>query len=142
MSRIIAVVLGLLLVAGLGACAKEEEPVKPDYTPVADSELFRRIEAIPGVVDSEVGFRRSATYGTEYFGPITVEEGADAPAILDRAYAILRQGRFDVGITVRAVQGGKQISSDSFGLTVGTEPNLRERYGPQPGDGSPPASGG
>lgn len=141
MHKVLAALLGLALAMAAGGCAKDDDgPVKPDYTPVADVELVQQIEAIPGVTDVQVKFRKSFTYGTEYHGPITVAEGIDAAAVLDRVYAILRQGRPGVGITVRAVQGGRQVSSDAFGLAVGTPPRLEERYGPQPGDGKPPAA--
>jgi hypothetical protein len=141
MVRIIAVVLGLALTLGLAGCKKEDGPVKPSYTPVADADLFKQVEEISGVADVDVKFRKSFTNGTGYYGPITVEEGVNAADVLDHAYAILRQGRFNVVITVYAVQGNREIFSDAFGLTVGTAPNLRERYGPQPGDGEPPSPG-
>jgi hypothetical protein len=142
-TTIIAVLLGLLLAVSSGGCTTDDDgPVKPDYAPLADTELVRQIEAVPGVAGVDVKFRKSFTDGTGYYGTITVDEDADAAAALDHTYAILRQGRFDVVITVSARQGRKVVFSDAFGLAAGVEPDLTDRYGPQPGDGKPPASGG
>lgn len=134
--RLVALVV---LLAILGGCRGSDEPKGPDYTPIADADLFAQIADLPGVSDVDVRYRKEFSYGNGYAGEITVDEGADAAATLDKAYAILRQGRFQVEISVVAMQGRKQIASSAFGLVAGTTANLDERYGPQPGDGTPPA---
>lgn len=139
--RAVLVVVAVLL-SVLAGCAKDDGPVKPDYTPVPDATLMSRIARLPGVADVDVTFQKSFDYGTGYVGRIRVDPDVDAAAVLDRSYAILRQGRYQVEITVVAVQDGRQVSSAGFGLDAGTTAALDERYGPQPGDGKPPTSGG
>lgn len=134
MTKVIAVAAGLLLTMG----CMHREPAKPDYDPVPDTKLFGQISDLPDVSAVDITFRKQFSYGTGYAGEITVDDGVDAAAVLDHVYAILRQGRSQVDISVRARQGVKQISSRDFGLVSGSPANLEKRYGPQPGDGTPP----
>jgi hypothetical protein len=139
--RLPILLIGVLML--LGACSlggSDDGPTKPDYTPVPDDELYSRIGQLPGV--QAVDVRYNGTWPeSKYSGEITIEPGADAQQVLDQAYAILRQGRYDVAITVAALQDRTSISFDRLaGGRPGIPAELEKRYGPQPGNGTPPSS--
>jgi hypothetical protein len=139
MLRLPMIVLGMLLLAG--ACSSGGSDggggTDPGYPPVPDDELYARIAKLPGVQASDI--RYDDTWPeSKYRGEITVEPGADVQAVLDAAYAVLRQGRADVAITVSALQDRTSIRFEGLGGRSGIPANLEKRYGPQPGDGTPP----
>ncbi|MCL3816878.1 hypothetical protein [Aeromicrobium wangtongii] len=137
--RLLLVVVAVTwLISGCGAGASDG-PERPEYTPVPDRELFSHIAALPGV--QAVDIRYDDTWPeSKYRGEITIESGADPQAVLDATYALLRQGRPDVAISVRGVQDRTSISFDLLDGRSGIPANLEKRYGPQPGDGTPPGS--
>lgn len=108
------------------------------YTPKPDAELFKAIRELPGVartdmLDSTTGFQE----GTGYSGYILLEHGADTAALIDATLAILWQGRRNAGYgLIKWNQDGKGYRDTDVGL--GTQKDLEERYGPQPGTGVPP----
>jgi hypothetical protein len=66
---------------------------------VPDDELYSRIAELPGV--QAVDIRYNGTWPeSKYSGELTIEPGADAQPVLDETYAIRRQGRYDIAITV------------------------------------------
>jgi hypothetical protein len=139
--RLPILLIGVMLL--LGACSpggSDDGPTKADYTPVPDDELYSRIAELPGV--RAVDIRYNGTWPeSKYSGEITIEPGADAQHVLDEAYAILRQGRYDVAITVAGLQDRTSISFDRLDNgRPGIPAELEKRYGRQPGDGTPPGS--
>jgi hypothetical protein len=136
--RLPVLLLGLLLlVTACSSGSSDGGGKKADYTPIPDDELYAAIGEIPGV--QAVDIRYNDTFPEKkYGGEITIESGVDAQDVLDAAYAVLRQGRFDVGISVFGLQDKTSISFDRLGGRSGIPSRLEERYGPQPGDGTPP----
>lgn len=129
----------LLVVALVGACSGgSEKESEPDYEPVPDRELYAQVARLPGVTDVDVEFHDTFTTGRAYIGTVTVGPDADPVAVLDHAMAVLRQGRWRASITLEVRQGTRSTTSEELGMASGTEPDLVERYGPQPGDGRPP----
>ena len=146
----IAVVLGVGL--ALGACTPDppttqETAVSPTYTPVPDEQLFTQIAGLDGVADATLSFEDSPTTNNTYVGRLIMADTVTqetARDILDHAYAILRQGRPQAHIAVRAESGhtgagSYGIGPAQLGLSGGASPALKQRYGPQPGDGTPPS---
>ncbi|MET0909541.1 MAG: hypothetical protein ABWZ99_08725 [Ilumatobacteraceae bacterium] len=131
------VILGVLLM--LGGCSSDgsDDAAKPDYTPIADEKLFAAVAGLPGVEAVDIRFNDTwpeAKYG----GEITIEPDADPQAVLDATYAVLRQGRPDVGISVFGIQNRTSIRFDRLEGRSGIPSELAKRYGEQPGDGTPP----
>lgn len=127
----------MLLTAACSSSGSDPEPTSSDYTPVPDADLFARIADIPGV--EKVDIRYVGTFPeSKYGGEITIATGTDAQDVLDAAYAILRQGRRDVGISVFGIQDRTSITFDRLGGRSGIPSELKKRYGPQPGTGTPP----
>lgn len=125
----------------LGGCGRDE-PDDPGYSPVPDDQLYSRIAELPEVTDVDVDFVDDVTNGRTYIGGIEVTRTADPLAVLDQAIAILRQGRYraSMGLSVlRPAPSGKLEVTYGFELGIApSEPDLTERYGPQPGTGQPP----
>lgn len=149
-----ASILALVAATGLSGCTnsvpeQESTVTAPDYTPVPDEELTRQIAAIDGVVEEQVSYEDSTNTPNTYLGRITVADGvtrAEAVEIYDHAVAILRQGRprAGMGILVESASLGVDsfvVSSADLDLRGGTPDALEKRYGPQPGDGTPPDGG-
>lgn len=130
--------VGALLLVGCGRA----EPADPGYRPVPDEELFSRIAALPEVTEVDIDFVDTVTNGRTYIGDIQVTPEAEPLAVLDRAIAILRQGRYgaSMGLSVlRPGPTGRLRVTHGFELGISpSEPDLTERYGPQPGTGEPP----
>lgn len=133
--RLAALLASILLVA---ACSSggSSGPEQPTYTPVPDADLFSRISALPGVERADISFN-DAFPDTAYVGRITFAPDADSQTTLDTIYAILRLGRPGVDMNIQAQQGGKGVRLDVFD-GPSTRIALEKRYGPQPGDGTPP----
>lgn len=138
--RIFSLVAVFALCVALASCGGSEAPNRPKYTPITDEELFAQIATIPEVSEVDIDYQDTFENGKGYVGEITVDAVADVPAVLDHAVAILRQGRWQVDISVVAVQDRRQVSTDVLGLESPIEPYLTERYGLQPGNGLPPES--
>ncbi|MCD9199890.1 hypothetical protein [Aeromicrobium wangtongii] len=138
--RLPLLLLGVLLLAACSSGGSDSDGSAPSYRPVPDDELYARIAQLPGV--EAVDIRYDDTWPeSKYRGEITIESGADPQAVLDATYAVLRQGRPDVAISVRGVQDRTSISFDLLDGRSGIPANLEKRYGPQPGDGTPPGDG-
>ena len=130
----------VLLALGLGGCAlpglgSEPRPT-PSYVPVPDAELFDRAGALPGVVSFDGTFNDTWPEYT-YLAEVVVADDADPLDVADHVYAILWQGRSGAGAYVQVVQDNRIISTRDL-IPVVTRVSLEERYGPQPGDGTPP----
>ncbi|MET1038486.1 MAG: hypothetical protein ABW075_09440, partial [Aeromicrobium sp.] len=125
--RLPLLLAGILLLAG--ACSSggsDGGRQKPDYTPVPDDELYAQIAAIPGVEKVDIAY--TGTWPeSKYGGEIFIEPTADAQQILDTAYAVLRQGRFDVGISVFGVQDRTTVKFEGLGGRSGIPSELTER---------------
>jgi hypothetical protein len=130
----------LMLLAACSSGGSDGGRPKADYTPVPDDELYSRIGKLPGV--QAVDIRYNGTWPeSKYSGEITIQPGVDAQQVLDEAYAILRQGRYDVAITVAGLQDRTSISFDRLDNgRPGIPAELEKRYGRQPGDGTPPGA--
>ncbi len=138
MSRIAAlVVVGvLLLVGGCMSAGSEGGQTRPDYTPVPDDELFARVSGLPGVDRADLSFNDNFSEFT-YLGEVDISPEADAQTVLDTIYATLRQGRFDADMNIIGYQSGRPVRLAAL-KNAGVASELEERYGPQPGDGTPP----
>lgn len=140
MTRTVALACAMVVLMALGACrsGSSDGGDGPTYAPVPDTELYDQISALDGVESADIRYEDTFTGGSTYNGTIRVDAGADASALLARAYAILRQGRFQAAINVDAIQGDQQITSRSFGVVSPVDIDLTKVFGPQPGDGTPP----
>ncbi|EFQ82180.1 hypothetical protein HMPREF0063_12704 [Aeromicrobium marinum DSM 15272] len=126
-----------MIVAALlaaGGCTPGRDDPTPAYTPIPDEQLYAQILAVPGIQSVDIAY--VDTLENLYAGKVAIAPDADAQEVLDRAHAILRQGRADADINLVGVQDGRQVRFED--LDVGTRAELEQRYGPQPGDGTPP----
>lgn len=137
MRHVIAVVLTALVLVGACSTSGSDAPETPRYTPVPDETIFSSIRAIPGVERADLSFNGTAP-SHSYLARITVADGADAQTVLDTIYAKLWQGRRGADITLEAQQAGAVVRLDAFGGGPVTRRLLQKRFGPQPGDGTPP----
>lgn len=137
MRRLILVVV-TLAVAG---CSLDNLPTpRATYRPVPDAQLYSRIMRIPGVVGAELRWTNGFDSPNGYGGTIDGERTANAAMILDRALAILWQGRpgADLGAIEVISKGDLAVFPSEFGLKG--QADYAARYGPQPGTGVPPAT--
>ncbi len=109
------------------------------YTPVPDEELFADVRELPHVTAARLSFRDTAADGRLYSGTLTTDGAQDPYVVLDAATAILRQGRPSalVSITASGPTGREYANTELLDRTA--DDPLTARYGPQPGDGTPPA---
>lgn len=139
MRRLTLLLIGVMLL--VGACSSSDSggglPRSPDYTPRPDAELFAAVGELPGVTAVDISFNDTFPENG-YVGEVTIESGADAQGVLDDVYATLRQGRPGASITVGGVQDDTSLRFEGLGGRAGTPADLQKRYGPQPGDGTPP----
>lgn len=135
MRRFFAIV-GLVVFAG---CSLNNMPSPvANYRPVPDARLYASVADISGVTSVDLTWTNGFDNPNGYGGDIRVRRDVDVVEILDRALAILRQGRPGAslgGIQV-APEGAFAISPTDFGLW--TESDFTARYGHQPGSGLPP----
>lgn len=136
MRRVLAIVLVTLALLAACSTGGSDRRTDPDYTPVPDARLFAQIGGLPGVESSDISYNGSFP-DNAYVGRVTLASTADAQATLDTIYAILRQGRPDVDMNVQAQQDGRAVSLGAIDGPT-TRQALQKRYGPQPGDGTPP----
>lgn len=139
MRRLTLLLIGAMLL--VGACSSSDSdgglPRSPDYAPRPDAELFAAVADLPGV--TSVDLRFNDTYPANgYVGRVTIESGVDPQQLLDTVYAVLRQGRPGATISVNGIQDGTTLRFELLGGRAGTAVALEKRYGPQPGDGTPP----
>lgn len=125
----------LLFARGRGG----QTTTQPDYTPISDKQLYSQISKLTGVTTVDISYLESLESGSSYTGKVSLGSGHDAVAVLDRAIAILRQGRWGSGVDLEIIAPQRTTSVSDLGLEDGTWPELEKRYGPQPGDGLPPA---
>jgi len=130
--------LALVLTACQGTTTEEDE--MPAYDPLPDSALVAQIEELPGVAGAEVVFSDTFSGGRTYRGEVRLEPGAevDPIATLDATYAILRQGEPNAALGVSVIDPDTNRAYNSSALDLTDSASLQERYGPQPGDGTPP----
>ena len=135
-ARITPIVLALLMAAG---CGGSPEDVHATYSPVPDARLFAQVRELPGVTRAHV-FYASDFNGKGYYGNVWVRRGVDARKTLDRVFAILWQGRPEaaIGSPIEVDRLGKPLVS-ALDLGLKSYSDWVKRYGPQPGDGKPPA---
>lgn len=133
------IVIALMATAGCSSSPPSDDD-SPAYTPVPDPDLFAQVDQLAGVTGSAITFNDTFPENG-YFGEVEIAPDADPQQVLDTVYAVLRQGAPDASIMVEGIQGNRVNTFDRLpGSGVGTPVNLAERYGPQPGDGAPPAS--
>ena len=145
-SRVSSVAVGLVLVTGLGGCSMlggdDPAPSAASYTPVPDDRLFDEISALPHVRTATISFRDTPTDGRLYSGRLETDGEENPYAVLDAATAVLRQGRprAQILVTVAAdpTRGVPREYTSTEILDRSQPDPLTARYGPQPGDGTPP----
>lgn len=131
-------VIGLLiLISSCSSGGSDDGPLKADYTPIPDEELYSAIADMPGVERSDVSLNDTFP-DYAYVGEVDISTDADAQQVLDTIYATLRQGRFRAAINITGYQSGRDVRLTALERS-GSPAELEERYGPQPGDGTPPA---
>jgi len=136
-ASIVLVVVALLLTA----CGHDQpESAGPSYTPVPDDELFARVAALPGVAAQHLEYLDSFANPNSYTGTVDAKKGVDPRKLLDAVLALLRTGHPNaaLAVTVNSDSLGYQIGPDFLGLFL--KEDFDRRYGPQPGDGTPPPS--
>lgn len=136
---LVLTVLALLL-AATGGCSRAQED-QPDYEPVPDRELFAQVAQLPGVVSTDIQHRDTFNDPNDYVGTVTAAAKVDPVRLLDQVIAVLRQGRWQASMTLEVRQPDRTTTIVDLDLRSAGEPDLTERYGPQPGDGSPPEEG-
>lgn len=111
------------------------------YTPKKSSQLYAEIAAIDGVTSVDIGEYESAGLGGSrpaYRGQVRVTDAADPLQVLDQVLAILWQGLPGASLRDVVVHQGDTGFYDAPYAGLG-DALLKERYGPQPGTGKPPA---
>ena len=139
MRRMTLLLIGVMLLVGACSSSDSEDglPRSPDYTPRPDAELVAAVADLPGVAAADIRF--NDTWPEKgYVGRVTIESGIDAQQVLDTVYAVLRQGRPGATISVNGIQDDRSVRFELLGGRAGTAVALQKRYGPQPGDGTPP----
>lgn len=132
----IAFAIALFVIAG---CSLGNVPTpRATYAPVPDAILYQSLAQIPGVARVDVGWTNGFDNANGYGGTIYARRGADEVDILDRALAILRQGR--PSAYLGAIEVARPDAFVIFASDVGlwTPADFTARYGPQPGTGVPP----
>lgn len=134
--QVLAVAITVALMAGCLPGGGTDD--KPGYEPVPDDELFAEVAALDGVRSVDVrfveGFGRTNNYG----GEIVVEDPDRALEVLDRAAAILWQGREGALADLLLLGPDNQLLHYTSDLGLRSPADYEERYGPQPGTGEPP----
>lgn len=126
-----------LLLALTGCGSMREVPMTSQYT---DAQLFAQVADLDGVVSADLSYRNIFGSANGYVGRIVVAEEDRALLLLDHTYAILRQGHRNATINVDVLVKPTGNIFDDYDL-LGSDPaaRLEDRYGPQPGDGTPPS---
>ena len=134
-------VRGLVAFVGLAAltgCASPDGSGgsrEGERVPVPDDVLIEAIEGIPGVTESNVRYEDTFLNGSAYSGRILVEASADPLCVLDKAYALLWQGR-DTSVSVSVLQDGVFTTETDLGVNGNQAMGeMEERYGRRPKDG-------
>lgn len=129
----------------LGAClgGSGDEPVA-GYTPVPDDTLFAQVRDLPHVESAELwGRDADATTGAQYTARLTTDGTVDPYVVIDATAAILRQGYERATLEVWVAKDPASGIPETYRLLDlldrAAEDPLTDRYGPQPGDGTPPA---
>ncbi len=139
--RLVVLLVAVLLLAGAcstaGSGGSDEPTPTPDYSPIADDKLYSRIAALPGVEKAEISLNDTFP-DYAYVGEVDISADADAQTVLDTIYATLRQGRYRAAINITGYQSGRDVRLEALDRSGGPT-ELEKRYGPQPGDGTPPA---
>ena len=134
--RLLLVALALVALAACSTTPDDDDGPDADYAPASDAALLEQVSGLPGVETATVRFREG--FGrTGYYATVEVGDDADPLDVADRTYAVLRQGQPNVPISLEVVQDDTIVDTTSV-AGVGTPEELEERYGPQPGDGTPP----
>ena len=133
---VLALAIVMALLTGCRSGGGDDEPA---YEPVPDEDLYAAIAALDGVRKVEIryveGFARTNNYG----GELTVDDPSRAMELLDRAVAILWQGRPGALADLLVLGPDRQLLHYTSDLGLRTRADYEERYGPQPGTGEPPA---
>lgn len=132
---LLAVAVAVALMTG---CLPGGEDDGGGYEPVPDDELYAEIAALDGVQEVDIrfveGFGRTNNYG----GELTVADPDRALELLDRAIAILWQGREGALADLLVLGPDRQLLHYPSDLGLRKPADYEERYGPQPGTGEPP----
>ena len=130
---VVVVVVGRLLIGS-------QDGEKASYTPVSDERLFSDIRDLEGVTSVQVSYDDQADPAA-YTGTVTVAQGRRLCPVLDRVFAILRQGHEGAAIDVtvaketRAGRPQRTLTMQQVDKAVAADPT--RRYGAQPGTGEP-----
>lgn len=132
-----AVLVFVLVFATKSVDIVPDQPMTSNFT---DEQLFAQVAALDGVVSADLSYRNIFGSDNVYVGRIIVTEEDRALPLLDHTYAILRQGHRNAGFFVDVLVKPTGAIFDAYDL-LGSNPPARieDRYGPQPGNGMPPA---
>lgn len=144
----VALLIALTLTAGCSMWRTPPQPT-PAYEPIPDDQLYDQLRALPEVTGLQISYV-SDSAGRRYVGVVLVPDTttrAAAAATLDHANAILWQGRAGAASSVQVSAGtvdDQRVLAEQKDVVPQT-PGVNwlqaatARYGPQPGDGIPPA---
>ena len=125
---VVLLVVGRLLI-------RSGDPDQPTYRAVPDRTLFRDVARLDGVRDAQLTWDTGADPAA-YTGTVVVGPHRKLCPVLDRVYAILRQGRQGAVIHVAVTKaGGRILHMEDVDAGVAADP--ASRYGAQPGTGAP-----
>lgn len=116
-------------------------PDIPMTSKFTDEQLFAQVAALDGVDSADIAYRNIFGSDNIYVGTIVVLQRDQALRLLDHTVAILRQGRRNASIDIQVnIKSTGEALVDMYDL-LGTDrySSLDKRYGPQPGNGKPPA---
>ncbi len=117
------------------------EPAQPSgYTPVSDDVLFAQVKALPHLTNiANLYYEKKFGVSNGYTARIDTDGEVEPNTFMDDVFAILYQGRYQAGISI-SVTAPIKGHPDTPHLYLLPSSTLRERYGPQPGTGTPPAN--
>jgi hypothetical protein len=127
-----------IAVALMSGCGPGGDDDKPTYDPMPDEELYSEIEALDGVQQVDIRFVEGFARTNNYGGELTVTDPDRALELLDRAIAILWQGREGALADLLVLGPDRQLLHYTSDLGLRKPADYEERYGPQPGTGEPP----
>lgn len=111
---------------------------KPGYDPVPDEDLYAEIADLEGVTRVKIRFVEGFARTNNYGGELAVADPGRALEVLDRAIAILWQGREGALADLIVLGPDNQLLGYTSDLGLRKPADYEERYGAQPGTGEPP----
>ncbi len=132
---VLALAIAVALMTG---CRPGGDDPKASYDPAPDDDLYAEIADLDGVTKVKIRFVEGFARTNNYGGEIVVDDPERALEVLDRAIAILWQGREGALADLIVLGPDNQLLKYTSDLGLRKPADYEERYGPQPGTGEPP----